>query len=107
MSLIASRTRTEQQFHDGQAAEPYIIEKVELAHEKGAFYLDTCVEPWPGGYEWDELVGWSVLEQPPGLVAGERGCGQARLRGLDLQWPVADFDVSAETARLAAEAPVR
>jgi hypothetical protein len=29
------------------------------------------------------------------------------LRGLDLQWPVADFDVAAETARLAAEAPVR
>jgi PPK2 family polyphosphate:nucleotide phosphotransferase len=29
------------------------------------------------------------------------------LRGLDPQWPVADFDVAAETARLAAEAPVR
>jgi len=23
---------------------------MQLAHEKGAFYLDTCVEPWPGGY---------------------------------------------------------
>ena len=23
---------------------------VELAHEKGALYLDTCVEPWVGGY---------------------------------------------------------
>ena len=22
----------------------------ELAHEKGAFYLDTCIEPWLGGY---------------------------------------------------------
>ena len=22
----------------------------ELAHEKGALYLDTCIEPWPGGY---------------------------------------------------------
>jgi homospermidine synthase len=21
-----------------------------LAHEKGALYLDTCIEPWPGGY---------------------------------------------------------
>lgn len=21
-------------------------------------------EPWPGGYEWDDLVGWSVLERP-------------------------------------------
>ena len=23
---------------------------VELAHEKGALYIDTCIEPWPGGY---------------------------------------------------------
>lgn len=23
---------------------------MQLAHEKGAFYLDTCIEPWPGGY---------------------------------------------------------
>lgn len=23
---------------------------VELCQEKGAFYLDTCIEPWPGGY---------------------------------------------------------
>lgn len=23
---------------------------MELAHEKGALYLDTCIEPWPGGY---------------------------------------------------------
>ncbi|HVO14300.1 MAG TPA: saccharopine dehydrogenase NADP-binding domain-containing protein, partial [Alphaproteobacteria bacterium] len=23
---------------------------IELAHEKGALYLDTCVEPWAGGY---------------------------------------------------------
>ncbi len=23
---------------------------VEFAHEKGALYLDTCIEPWPGGY---------------------------------------------------------
>ncbi len=22
----------------------------EFAHEKGALYLDTCIEPWPGGY---------------------------------------------------------
>ncbi len=29
------------------------------------------------------------------------------LRGLDLQWPEADFDVEAEKARLAAEAPVQ
>ena len=29
------------------------------------------------------------------------------LRGLDLQWPAADFDVAAETKRLAEEKPVR
>jgi homospermidine synthase len=23
---------------------------IELAHEKGALYLDTCIEPWAGGY---------------------------------------------------------
>jgi homospermidine synthase len=23
---------------------------IHLAHELGAFYLDTCIEPWPGGY---------------------------------------------------------
>ena len=24
-------------------------------------------EPWPGGYDWDELVGWGVLERPSTL----------------------------------------
>jgi homospermidine synthase len=23
---------------------------VEFAHEKGVLYIDTCIEPWPGGY---------------------------------------------------------
>ena len=23
---------------------------IELCHEIGALYLDTCIEPWPGGY---------------------------------------------------------
>ena len=23
---------------------------VEFCHERGALYLDTCIEPWPGGY---------------------------------------------------------
>jgi homospermidine synthase len=23
---------------------------IQLAYEKGALYLDTCIEPWPGGY---------------------------------------------------------
>lgn len=26
------------------------IALIELCHEKGALYLDTCIEPWPGGY---------------------------------------------------------
>jgi homospermidine synthase len=26
------------------------IALIKLAHEKGALYLDTCIEPWPGGY---------------------------------------------------------
>ena len=26
------------------------IALVKLCHEKGALYLDTCIEPWPGGY---------------------------------------------------------
>jgi homospermidine synthase len=26
------------------------IALIQFAHEKGALYLDTCIEPWPGGY---------------------------------------------------------
>jgi homospermidine synthase len=26
------------------------IALIRLCHEKGALYLDTCIEPWPGGY---------------------------------------------------------
>ena len=26
------------------------IALVKLCMEKGALYLDTCIEPWPGGY---------------------------------------------------------
>jgi homospermidine synthase len=26
------------------------IALIKLAYEKGALYLDTCIEPWPGGY---------------------------------------------------------
>jgi homospermidine synthase len=26
------------------------IALMKFAHEKGALYLDTCIEPWPGGY---------------------------------------------------------
>jgi len=26
------------------------IALIQLCWEKGALYLDTCIEPWPGGY---------------------------------------------------------
>ena len=26
------------------------IALIKFAHERGALYLDTCIEPWPGGY---------------------------------------------------------
>src|ERR1700683_1374874 len=26
------------------------IALIELCQQKGALYLDTCIEPWPGGY---------------------------------------------------------
>lgn len=26
------------------------VSLIELAQEKGALYIDTCIEPWPGGY---------------------------------------------------------
>jgi len=28
----------------------FSLDLVRLANEKGALYLDTCIEPWPGGY---------------------------------------------------------
>jgi homospermidine synthase len=31
------------------------IALIELALEKGALYLDTCIEPWPGGYTDPDL----------------------------------------------------
>ncbi len=47
-------------------------------------------EPWPGGYDWDELVGWGVLERPGVLRHAYSGLG-ASLDFLDeaLDW-VAD-----------------
>ncbi len=26
------------------------IALIKLCHRQGALYLDTCIEPWPGGY---------------------------------------------------------
>ena len=45
---------------------------------------------WPGGYDWDELVGWRVLQQPSAVRHAYSGLG-ASLDFLDeaLDW-VAD-----------------
>ncbi len=47
-------------------------------------------QPWPGGYEWDELVDWGVLERPATMRHAYSGVG-ASLDFLDeaLDW-VAD-----------------
>ena len=34
-------------------------------------------EPWPGGYEWDELVRWRVLERPGTMRHAYSGLGTA------------------------------
>ncbi|MBM3503865.1 MAG: homospermidine synthase [Alphaproteobacteria bacterium] len=45
---------------------------VHLAQEKGAFYLDTCIEPWAGGYT------------DPGLTPSQRSNYALRERALTL-----------------------
>ncbi|GAB3033423.1 hypothetical protein GCM10011376_30800 [Nocardioides flavus (ex Wang et al. 2016)] len=78
---------------DERAHWPAYREAYEIALER----TSTAAAPWhvvPADKKWfrNLAVGQVLLDT---------------LRGLDLQWPVADFDVAAETARLAAEAPVR
>ena len=68
-------------------------EAYEIALER----THTDVAPWhvvPSDKKWfrNLAVGQLLLDT---------------LRGLDLQWPAADFDVEAETARLAGEMPVQ
>ena len=68
-------------------------EAYEIALER----THTDVAPWhvvPSDKKWfrNLAVGQLLLDT---------------LRGLDLQWPAADFDVEAETARLAGETPVQ
>src|SRR5688500_14354858 len=67
------------------------------AYEVALERTNTDVAPWhviPSDKKWyrNLAVGQLLLET---------------LRGLDLQWPEADFDVEAETERLAQEAPVQ
>ena len=78
---------------DERALWPAYREAYEIALER----TSTAAAPWhvvPSDKKWfrNLAVGQLLLDT---------------LRGLDLQWPRADFDVAAETARLAGEAPVQ
>jgi PPK2 family polyphosphate:nucleotide phosphotransferase len=78
---------------DERAFWPAYREAYEVALER----TSTDVAPWhvvPSDKKWfrNLAVGQLLLDT---------------LRGLDLQWPAADFDVAAETKRLAEETPVR
>lgn len=78
---------------DERALWPAYREAYEIALER----TGTDVAPWhvvPADKKWfrNLAVGHLLLDT---------------LRGLDLHWPVADFDVAAETRRLAEETPVQ
>jgi PPK2 family polyphosphate:nucleotide phosphotransferase len=78
---------------DERALWPAYQEAYEIALQR----THTDAAPWhviPANKKWfrNLAVGQLLLDT---------------LRGLDLQWPAADFDVAAEKARLAAEAPVQ
>ena len=78
---------------DERALWPAYREAYEIALER----TSTDVAPWhvvPSDKKWfrNLAVGQLLLET---------------LRGLDLQWPKADFDVAAETARLEGESAVQ
>jgi homospermidine synthase len=51
---------------------------IELAHERGAFYLDTCIEPWVGGYTDPSLTpsqrsNYALRESALALASAHRG----------------------------------
>ncbi len=78
---------------DERALWPAYREAYEIALER----TSTALAPWhvvPSDKKWfrNLAVGQLLLDT---------------LRGLDLQWPAADFDVTAETERLAEEDPVQ
>ena len=78
---------------DERAFWPTYREAYEIALER----TSTQIAPWhvvPSDKKWfrNLAVGQLLLDT---------------LRGLDLQWPKADFDVAAETDRLAGETPVQ
>ncbi len=47
---------------------------IKLCWEKGAMYLDTCIEPWPGGYTDPDRAARRAHQ----LRAARRGAGAAR-----------------------------
>jgi hypothetical protein len=61
-------------------------------------------EPWPGGYEWDELVGWGVLQGPDRLKHAYSGL-DASLDFLDesLDWVADHTPDDTETLYLEAD----
>lgn len=61
-------------------------------------------EPWPGGYEWDELVRWGVLEQPATMRHAYSGLGTS-LDFLDdaLDWVAEHTPEDRETLYLEAK----
>jgi PPK2 family polyphosphate:nucleotide phosphotransferase len=78
---------------DERASWPAYREAYEIALER----TSSTVAPWhvvPSDKKWfrNLAIGQLLLDT---------------LRGLDLQWPEADFDVEAETERLAQEPPVQ
>jgi homospermidine synthase len=57
---------------------------IELARERGAFYLDTCIEPWPGGYTDPTLTpsqrsNYALRESALALKGGSAGTATAVL----------------------------
>jgi hypothetical protein len=60
-------------------------------------------EPWPGGYDWDELVDWGVLERPGVRRHAYSGIG-ASLDFLDqaLDWVARNTPEDTETLYLEA-----
>lgn len=65
-------------------------------------------DAWPGGYEWDELVGWGVLERPAAWRHAYSGLG-ASLDFLDeaLDWVADHTPDDAETRHLEARVEAR
>lgn len=61
-------------------------------------------ETWPGGYDWDELVGWGVLQHPDRLKHAYSGLG-ASLDFLDeaIDWVADHTPADTETLYLEAE----